>query len=205
MAEMSVVPRSVFNAAVPMLLGLAVLTAGCAGGAVPDSDSPGTVTTGPDAGASRTETALPTSSPPSASAEAIDLDLDACVLLDVATVQSLTGEATDYTTSGQRSPSGSSCFWGATSPGFPGYVELRLFRQTSLANYSYGKGCAKSPVDGVGSEAEFAACPPDPQDKYYLLAFESGVIVSLLVNEPASPLTAEDLAPVAESVWEQLR
>ena len=173
----------------------ALVMTGCAATSAPSSPTAAEATPEPSVAASPTET----------EPAAIDLDIDACAILDIATVQQLTGVSTDYTTSSSSGPSETKCFWGATTPGFPGYVELRIFRQTSLSAYSFGEGCSVTPVEGVGVEAAFVDCPANPQVKVSLLAFDRGVIVSLLVNEPASPLTAEDLSPVVESVFEQLR
>ena len=173
----------------------AFVMTGCAATSTPSSPAAAEATPEPSVAASPSET----------EPAAIDLDFDACSLLEIATVQRLHGHSTDYTTSSRSGPSDTRCFWGTISSGFPGYVELQIFRQTSLSAYSFGDGCSVTPVEGVGDEAAFVDCPANPQVKKSLLAFERGVIVSLLVDEPASPLTAEDLSPVVESVFEQLR
>ena len=57
----------------------------------------------------------------------IDLaGVDACSLIDEATVQRLTGETTPFVT---QDLSGNKCFWGSTRPGVGAYVELDMFRQ----------------------------------------------------------------------------
>ncbi len=60
-----------------------------------------------------------------------------------------------------------------------------------------------TPVEGVGDEAAFMECS-DPSVETWMLAFERGVIVSVQVQEPASPLTPEDFGPVIQSVFDQL-
>jgi hypothetical protein len=141
--------------------------------------------------------------PGTAVAADIDVEVDACTLLDDTAVERLHGHSTTYTTSSSTSPSGSDCFWGTVRPGYPGYVELRIFRQRSLSAYSFGDGCDVTPVGGVGEEAAFVDCPPDQAD-VWLLAYDRGAIVSLQVNEPAAPLTAGDLASVVRSILGQL-
>ena len=182
----------------PLVLLLCLtLLAACAGTAVTDPTPRAAAGSGA-AGSGD----LMTESP--ASSDLVNLDVDACAFLDLATVQALTGVEEEYSTDSDSGPSESKCFWGATSPGVPGYVELQMFRQQSLSAYSFGDGCTVTPVEGVGAEAAFVECPPNPQTKISMLSFDRGVIVSILVNEPANPLTAEDLGPVITSVFEQL-
>jgi hypothetical protein len=45
----------------------------------------------------------------------------------------------------------------------------------------------------------------DPSVETWILAFERGVIVSVQVQAPATPLTPEDFRPVIQSVFDQLR
>jgi len=185
---------------VPPLIVLAILTAAC-GGAATEADSPAAGGSEPGAAS---QTTGPSSSAVASPEALIDLDIDACALLDVATVEQLTGASTRFTSGGSSSASGADCFWGSVEPGVPQYVEVRIFRQRSLSAYSYGDGCTVTPVAGVGVEASLVECPANPQVKTSLLAFERGVIVQVLVNEPASPLTADDLGPVVDSVFDQL-
>ncbi|HEU5326124.1 MAG TPA: FGLLP motif-containing membrane protein [Candidatus Limnocylindria bacterium] len=149
-------------------------------------------------------TALPALSPDVVRAADIDVRVDACSLLEDSTVAELTGVATTYATDSRTGSSDSHCFWGSTRPGEPGYVELSIVRQHSLSGYSFGDGCDVTTVDDLGEEAAFVDCPPDPQKKISLLAYERGAIVILLVNEPAAGLTADDLATVVRSVLQQL-
>ena len=142
--------------------------------------------------------------PRTALAADIDVEVNACSLLDTATIEGLTGVATTYTTSSSTSPSSSDCFWGSVRPGEPGYVELTVFRQRSLSAFSFGDGCDVTPVTDVGEEAAFVDCPPDPQKQVSLFAYERGAIVSLLVNESADPLSSDDLASVVRLVFDQL-
>jgi hypothetical protein len=139
--------------------------------------------------------------PPAVLAADYDVEADVCSLLDDPDIESLT-EWTAFTTGGpDSSPSRSSCFWGSVVGGEPGYVELVVSRQTDLsAHVSVGSDCDVTPVTGVGDEAAFAACPTE----VLLYAYERGAVVSLLVDQPAEPLTAADLAPMVRSVFERL-
>jgi len=183
----------------------AIVLTGCAATSEPSNSTAAEATPEPSVAEPSVAEPSVAASPTEAEPAAIDLDIDACSLLDIATVQRLTGASTDFATDSSSSLNESFCFWGSTSPGVPGYVDLRIFRQHSLSGYSFGEGCIVTPVEGVGVEAAFVDCPANPQVKVSLLAFERGVIVRVLVNEPASPLTAEDLSPVVELVFEQLR
>jgi hypothetical protein len=181
-----------------LLLVVSMLAAACGGPSVAGSAP---------AGSTSGSQSVAGSKPPAPSASAaalVDIDVDACSFIDTATVQALTGVSENFATQAQSQPSGSSCFWGATVAGVPGYVELSIFRQHSLADYAFGDGCDVTPITGVAVEAAFVDCPPDPQHKVSMLAFERGVIVSVLVNEPAGPVGADDLGPVIESVFGQL-
>ena len=160
--------------------------------------------------ASASSAAIVASSPPSASSgpssaapstgELVNLDFDACTLLDVATIEALHGSSRYSTDFPSFGPNQTRCFWSGRDAG---YVELELFRQKSLSGYSFGEGCSVTPIDGVGEEAAFVECS-DPVVQTSMLAFERGVIVSVSVEAPASPLAPEDLGPVIQSVFDQL-
>lgn len=130
-----------------------------------------------------------------------DVEVDACALLDDADIESLT-EWTDFTTGSEdSSPSLSSCFWGSVRGGEPGYVELVVLRQSGLdAYYAYDDDCVETPVSGVGEQAAFVQCPSEVS----LYAYAQGAVVSLLVDQPAEPLTADGLGGVVQSVFAQL-
>lgn len=130
-----------------------------------------------------------------------DVDADACSLVDDAEIDGLTAW-TAFTTGGpDSSPSRSSCFWGSVVGGEPGYVELVVFRKSTLSPYySYESDCEATPVTGVGDDAAFVTCPTTVS----LYAYERGAVVSLLVDQPAEPLSADDLAPIVRSVFGQL-
>jgi hypothetical protein len=130
-----------------------------------------------------------------------DVEVDACSLLDGSAIEALT-DWTDFTTDGGRSSaSDSSCFWGSVRAGEPGYVELVVLRQTELdPQYRYDDDCVVTAVSDVGEDAAFVECPTEVS----LYAYERGAVVSLLVDQPAEPLTADDLAAVVRSVFDQL-
>jgi hypothetical protein len=133
----------------------------------------------------------------------VDLSgLDACALLDEQTLQELTGESLEFVTDQRDSLH---CFWGATTP-VPQYVEIDVFaRPDGLSGYTFnpGQGCSIAPVADVGSEALGATCS-NPQHKVYVLAWDRGVALRVLVNEPSGPLEPEDLAEVAEAVLAEI-
>jgi hypothetical protein len=134
-------------------------------------------------------TEAPATSSPTA---VVDLsELDVCSLLTEADVQALTGTSVSFADQG----TGDRCFWGATVPGEPQYVEVSVFaRPTGLTGYTFnpGDGCEVAPVSGVGAEAIGAICD-NPQHKVHLLAADRGVAVQLLVNEPNGPLDPQTL------------
>lgn len=139
--------------------------------------------------------------PRTALAADIDVEVDACALLDDAQIEGLTAW-TDFTTGGPHtSASISDCFWGSVRAGEPGYVELVVFRRSSLDSYySYAGDCVETPVPDVGEEAAFVDCPTEVS----LYAYERGAVVSLLVDQPAEPLTADQLAAVVRSILAKL-
>ena len=153
--------------------------------------------------------ASPTAPTPEATAPsvapsaAVDLStLDACTLLDEADVRKLTGTSLEFATS---QPDKRQCFWGATTP-VPPYVEIRVFpRPGGLSGYTFnpGSGCSIVDVSGVGSEAKGATCT-DPQRKVFLLAWDRGVALQLLVNEPQGPLEPDDLADAVNASLERI-
>ena len=147
-------------------------------------------------------TQVSTVAPPSL---AIDLSgVDACALLDDADVRALTGTSLEFVTDSRDN---THCFWGATTPGDPQYVEIDIFsRPTGLAGYSFnpGSGCTTVAISGVGAEAQGGTCT-DPQFKVYVLAWQGGVAASVLVNEPTGGLAPGDLASSVATILEELR
>jgi hypothetical protein len=130
-------------------------------------------------------------------------NIDACALLDKATVKALTGESEDFVIDGRRG----SCFWAVPRPGYPAYVEITIARQPgglAALTYNPGQACRMAPLHGVGDEAEGATCPAPPQKKIYVRVSERGAIVTLLVNEPKRPLAPADLVPTAAAILDQL-
>lgn len=137
--------------------------------------------------------------------EDVDLaSIDACSFFDAATIQQITGEAKRFVDEGRAEASLSKCFWGAAEPGVPAYVELSVSRYRGEIAAGVNPNCTVSAVDMDGVDAAGVTCPPDPQRKIYLLAGDRGIKVSLLVNQPAKPLTPEDLVPFVKSVVETL-
>jgi hypothetical protein len=147
-------------------------------------------------------TTIGTAAPPSL---AIDLSgVEACTLLDEAGVRALTGTSLEFVTDSRDN---THCFWGATTPGDPQYVEIDVFsRPTGLSGYSFspGSGCTTVAVSGVGAEAQGGTCT-DPQFKVYVLAWQAGVAVSVLVNEPTGGLAPGDLAGSVATMLEELQ
>jgi hypothetical protein len=139
--------------------------------------------------------------PPEVRAADYDVNVDACALLDDATIESLTAW-TDFTTDGGRSSASvSACFWGSVVGGEPGYVELVVVRQGGLeAYYSYADDCLLTPVSDVGADAAYVECPTEVS----LYAYEQGAVVSLLVDQPSEPLAADELGGIVRSVFAQL-
>jgi hypothetical protein len=178
------------SAAVTVLL--LVLTA-CGGGTGASAPPP---TSASDPGGTPAGTAA-------ASSAVVDLSgVDACTLLDEATVAGLTGESGFDTDQNDNTH----CFWGVPRPGVPQYVDINLFaRPTGLAGYNFdpGTGCTLTPVAGAGTEAMGATCD-NPQHKVHLLAWDRGVAVQILVNEPKGALTPADLAAAARAALEKL-
>jgi hypothetical protein len=128
-----------------------------------------------------------------------DVEVDACALIGEADIQALTAW-TDYATDSLgSSASESTCFWGSVRAGESGYVELIVSRRSSFEPRP-GSDCDVTPVTGVGEDAAFAACPTD----VFLHAYERGAMVSLQVDQPAEPLTADDLAPIVRAIFGQL-
>ena len=191
---------------------LMLALAGCGGAApalVEPTPSPLRPTSAPATSqpASAPPVATPTSAPATAvptTSAVIDLSgLDACALLDEGAVRAITGTSLEFVTD-QRD--NTHCFWGATTPGDPQYVEIDVFaRPGGLAEYRFnpGDGCAVVPVVGVGVEAKGAICD-NPQHKVHLLAWAGGVAVRVLVNEPEQPLSLDDLAATVNSVLDSL-
>jgi hypothetical protein len=191
---------------------LSIMIAGC-GTATPGSVAPsvGAASQHPNGTATATvSAATPTAAPVATDAPAtsspdavVDLsELDVCSLLTEADVQALTGTSVNFVDSG----TGDRCFWGATAPGEPQYVEVTVFaRPTGLTGYSFnpGDGCVVAPVSGVGAEAIGAICD-NPQRKVHLLAADRGVAVQVLVNEPNGPLDPQTLGETVTGALEEI-
>jgi hypothetical protein len=179
----------------PVLVVLAALTLSACGG--PTGSTPAGGTTNPVAtGAGATATAAPIDSP---SAE-IDLSgLDACTLVDDATLTALTGE-TGFITD-QRD--NTDCFWAVPRPGVPQYLEVQIFRRAEgLAGYSRtvnNIACPGTTVPGIGAEAVGGVCQT-PANQVWLAAMDRGVVVQVVVNEPKGALTPADLADAVNAV-----
>ena len=149
-----------------------------------------------------------TSAAPTASGAAsggrVDLTgVDVCSFLDETGVQEITGAAVPFETQGK----GPTCFWAVPRPGVPQYVEVRVSAHAGgLSGYNFnpGAGCTIAAVTGIGSEAKGATCPPNPQRKIHLVAWDRGVLLTVLVNEPARPLEPADLGAIANRVLQQL-
>ncbi len=186
---------------------LGILLAACSGTAVAPTTAP-TVPVSPTLSPSSAlaPTIAPTSVSTGSSAPTIDLSaLDVCSLLDEGGVRALTGTQLRFVgDDGGTSGSGErACFWGGP---FPQYVEIKVFRNnTGLSGFSYtpAPDCVIVPVAGVGTEASGGTCAGG-QRKVYLLAWDPGVIVSVLVNEPNRPLEPDDLAGVARTILEEI-
>lgn len=130
--------------------------------------------------------------------------INACSFLGVAKVQAITGEDVRFTDSGRADPSSSRCFWGASVPGVPAYVEVMITRYRGDLTTGVDADCTVSDVAVKDADSAGVTCPPDPQRKISLLAGVNGIRVSLLVNEPSRPLTPKDLVPFVESIVETL-
>lgn len=143
--------------------------------------------------------------PPIATGVVVDLSgVDACALLDEPTVRALTG-LTDVKLHAADQPQDTECFWGVTDPNVPQYVEISVLpRPDGLDAFTLtiGEGCTIVAVAGVGAESSGGICT-DPQ-KVYLFAWDRGVAVKVLVNEPKSALTPADLVATAAAVLEDL-
>jgi hypothetical protein len=125
-------------------------------------------------------------------------DIDLCAVIDLATVQALTGESERFVS--QRS--GGRCFWGGAKPGVQSYVELSLARQPGgLDALTYEVGdCRVTSISGLGEEAEGGTCTPSPQQKVYVRAFDGELIATVLVNAPRRTLAPADIVATARSV-----
>jgi hypothetical protein len=87
----------------------------------------------------------------------LDPDLDACSLLDVAQVQSLTGESVNFATQDLSDISTKQCFWGATVPGVGAYVEVTVLPQDTIPTGS-ASNCTEVSVDGDWEESAGSTC-----------------------------------------------
>lgn len=132
----------------------------------------------------------------------IDLSqVDWCALLDEADVQAITGSTEPFETSSRSD----ACFWGVPKAGFPEYLELRGGRSDGLDDFGYspnGVDCPASPLEGVGEAAKGATC--DQQNQVYLVVYQDGAQVMVLVNEPKRSLAPSDLVSAAEEIFAQL-
>lgn len=185
-------------------IGLAVLLlalAACGGGPAATSSAtsgPGAATAGPGATAS--------TAPVGTAAGAIDLSaLDACALLDTAVVETLTGETGFDAQRSDGGPSGDKCFWGVPRQGVPQYVEVTVSRTASLLPFTFdaAAGCTEIPVTVADVQAAGADCTT-PQHKVYFRAWASRVQVQVLVNEPKGTLLPQDLANIAQTIFDGL-
>ncbi len=137
-----------------------------------------------------------------------ELDLsaiDACSLVDEATVQQLTGESVAFANQDLSDINAASCFWGAAVAGVGAYLEVSVNRLGAM-DIGFTE-CSMTTVDGVGEEALGASCPPQgesSQEKFYLRARQNGIFVTVLVNDPARPLAPQDLGPTVESVLDEI-
>jgi hypothetical protein len=176
-------------------LALAAVVAACATSASPTAISP-------SASAPGASSVPPTPSSTSGTTPSGRVNLaglDVCSLLTEPTVQELTGSSVRFASQGRSG----ACFWGARQP-VPPYVEIEVLSNPGgLAAYTMPTGCTIVPVSGVGSEAKGATCP-GTQTKIYLVAFDRGVIVRVLVNAPERPLQPADIAVVANRVLQQI-
>lgn len=133
----------------------------------------------------------------------IDLtQVDWCALLDEGDVQAITGSTQEFDASSR--PDG--CFWAVPKAGFPEYLEVTGARSAGLDGFAFspnGVACPASPVEGVGEAAKGGACN-DPQKKVYLVAYQDGAQVMVLVNEPENPVAPSDLVSVAEGIFAEL-
>jgi hypothetical protein len=134
----------------------------------------------------------------------IDLsEVDWCALLDEGDVQAITGSTEPFVTDDGRS---GACFWGVPRSGFPEYLEVSGGRSDGLDDFSYKVNdvdCPASPVEGVGEAALGGTCGT-PQNKVYVVAYQDGAQVMVLVNEPKKPITPSDLVSTAEAILADL-
>ena len=146
-----------------------------------------------------------TASTPLGTAAAIDFGaLDACTLVDEATVTALTG-ATKFLIDKHSIGASSTCFWGVA--GAPQYLEVTVSqRNRSLAGYALnvnGVTCPSTALTGMGIEAVGGVCT-SPQKKIYVAGMDRGIAVEVQVNEPKTPMTPQDLAATAQKVFDAL-
>ena len=178
-----------------LIAGLALALSACGGG--PPAATPAGGTTSPVAtGAAATASAAPIDSP------GADVDLsgiDACTLVDDATLTALTGE-TGFITD-QRD--NTDCFWAVPRAGVPQYLEVQIFRRAGgLAGYSRTVNnipCLGTTVPGIDTEAVGGVCET-PATQVWLAAMDRGVVVQVVVNEPKGALTPGDLADAVNAV-----
>jgi len=121
--------------------------------------------------------AQPVSLDPDTVGEQVDLSgLDVCTLLDDDTITQLAGEPLPFL----GPPGPDSCFWAGRNPA---YVEVFVGPQNGL-NADFFGGCSGTPIEGVGEAAAGGTCVTNSQSKVFLNAFERGVQVSVILNEP---------------------
>ena len=171
----------------------------------------GTATSGPASTSGGGSTPVPgassgTASAPAGTAAAIDFSaLDACTLVDEATVAALTG-ATQFRIDKHSIGASSTCFWGVASA--PQYLEVTVSRRDrSLAGYGLnvnGVACPSTAITGMGIEAVGGVCVAS-QKKVFVAALDRGIAVEVQVNEPKTPLTPQDLAATAKAVFDALQ
>ena len=166
------------------------------------TSNPGSTTSGPIPSAGPTSGAA---SAPAGTAAAVDFSaLDACTLVDEATVKSLTG-ATEFLIDKHSDASSSKCFWGVK--GAPQYLEVTVSRRTkSLSGYGLnvnGVACPSTALPGFGMEVVGGVCVA-PQTKVYVAALDRGIGVEVVVNEPKGGMTPDALAATAKAIFDAL-
>jgi hypothetical protein len=133
----------------------------------------------------------------------IDLTgVQACSLIDDATVTAVTGQTGFLKDSRENTH----CFWGV--PRAPQYLEIRLDRRPGgIGDYQMNfeaSTCTSVPVSAAGFEAKGADCV-GPQHKVYVLLWANGVMLSVLVNEPPAATTPASLIAIAQGVFASLQ
>jgi hypothetical protein len=89
----------------------------------------------------------------------------------------------------------------------PPYVDISVFaRPDGLSGYTFNAAeCSSAPVAGIGTEAVGGTCTISTQHKVYLIGWDQGVAVRVLVNEPERPLEPEDIGATIEALLAQIK